>query len=136
MLMVDRVVELEQGKRAVGIKCVSINEPFFDGHYPGRPIMPGVLILEAMAQVGGLALAPEGAAEAETKVPLFAAVEKAKFRRLVLPGDQLRIVSEVVRSRGTMSKIQSVVTVDDNVVAEGELLFTWTELADSSQAAG
>src|SRR5690606_34357768 len=97
MLMVDRVVELEPGKRAVGIKCVSINEPFFDGHYPGRPIMPGVLILEAMAQVGGLALAPDGSAE--TRVPLFAAVEKAKFRRLVVPGDQLRIVSEVIRTR-------------------------------------
>jgi len=134
MLMVDRVVELEPGKRAVGIKCVSINEPFFDGHYPGRPIMPGVLILEAMAQVGGLALAPEGSAE--TMVPLFAAVEKAKFRRLVVPGDQLRIVSEVVRTRATMSKIQSVATVDENVVAEGELMFTWTELADSNQAAG
>lgn len=134
MLMVDRVVELDSGKRAVGIKCVSVNEPFFNGHYPGRPIMPGVLILEAMAQVGGLALAPEGGAE--TKVPLFAAVEKAKFRRLVVPGDQLRIVSEVVRSRASMSKIQSVVTVDANVVAEGELLFTWTELTDSSQAVG
>ena len=134
MLMVDRVVELEPGKRAVGIKCVSINEPFFDGHYPGRPIMPGVLILEAMAQVGGLALAPEGSAE--TMVPLFAAVEKAKFCRLVVPGDQLRIVSEVVRTRATMSKIQSVATVDENVVAEGELMFTWTELADSNQAAG
>lgn len=134
MLMVDRVVELVPGKSAVGIKCVSVNEPFFQGHYPGRPIMPGVLILEAMAQVGGLALAPEDAAD--TKVPLFAAVEKAKFRRLVLPGDRLRIESNVVRSRAAMSKIQSVVTVDDSVVAEAELMFAWTEVDDSSRAAG
>jgi len=132
--MVDRVIELEPGKKAVGVKCVSVNEPFFSGHYPGRPIMPGVLILEAMAQVGGLALAPDGAAQ--TRVPLFAAVEKAKFRRLVVPGDQLRIVSEVVRSRGTMAKIQSVATVDEVVVAEAGLLFTWTELAESNEAAG
>jgi len=134
MLMVDKIVELDAGKKAVGIKNVSVNEPFFTGHYPDRPIMPGVLILEAMAQVGGLALAPEDGIG--SKVPLFAAVERAKFRRLVVPGDQLRIVSEVVRTRAAMSKIQSVVTVDGNVVAEGELLFTWMELADSSQAVG
>lgn len=125
MLMVDRIVELIHGEKAVGIKCVSINEPYFVGHYPNRPIMPGVLILEAMAQVAGLALtAPEGN---DPRLPLFAAVEKAKFRRPVVPGDQLRIESEVVRSRATMSKISSVATVDGQIAAEAELLFSFIE---------
>jgi len=131
MLMVDRVVEYVEGKRAVGIKCVTINEPYFTGHYPERPIMPGVLILEAMAQVGGLALTkPEG----EGRVPLFAAVEKAKFRRPVIPGDQLRIESQVIRSRASISKIASVATVDGQVVAEAELLFSLAELDDTGRA--
>lgn len=134
MLMVDRVVELVSGERAVGIKNVTINEPFFTGHYPDRPIMPGVLILEAMAQVGGLALSTGD--EADTRVPLFAAVEKAKFRRLVVPGDQLRIESKVVRSRASMSKITSVVTVGEHVVAEAELLFTLTDLDEPKKATG
>lgn len=129
MLMVDRLIELEPGKRAVGIKCVSVNEPHFVGHYPDRPIMPGVLIVEAMAQVGGIALMPpEGD---DTRVPLLAAVDKARFRRPVMPGDQLRIESEVVRSRGSMGKITGVVTVDENLVAEAELLFTFGVLDDS-----
>lgn len=132
MLMVDRVVELDQGQRAVGIKCVSINEPYFVGHYPERPIMPGVLILEAMAQVGGLALAAPG--DSDMRLPLLASVEKARFRRPVLPGDQLRIVSEVVRSRGAISKISSVATVDGQVVAEAELLFSFAELDGAGQA--
>lgn len=127
MLMVDRVIELVPGERAVGLKCVSVNEPFFPGHYPNRPIMPGVLILEAMAQVGGVALydqSRDGAA-----VPLFAAVEKARFRRPVIPGDRLRIESKVVRSRRSMSKIESVVTVEEALVAEAELLFTLVDEA-------
>ena len=126
MLMVDRVVEFVQGERAVGIKNVSINEPYFVGHYPGRPIMPGVLILEAMAQVGGLALMPPG--DHEARLPLFAAIEKARFRRPVLPGDQLRIEARVLRSRATMSKIASEASVDGHVAAEAELLFSFVEL--------
>lgn len=134
MLMVDRVVELVHGERAVGIKCVSVNEPHFQGHYPERPIMPGVLILEAMAQVGGLALSSPDADD--VRVPLFAAVEKARFRRPVLPGDQLRIESQVLRTRATISKIASVATVDGKVVAEAELAFSLAELDDSDQATG
>lgn len=125
MLMVDRIIELDTGKRAVGVKCVSVNEPYFPGHYPERPIMPGVLILESMAQVGGLAL---WTPERDTgRVPLFTAVEKARFRRPVQPGDRLIIESQVVRSRAMMSKIESVATVDDHVVAEAVLMFTYAE---------
>ncbi len=134
MLMVDRVVELVYGERAVGIKCVSVNEPFFQGHYPGRPIMPGVMILEAMAQVGGLALSTGDADD--VRVPLFAAVEKARFRHPVLPGDQLRIESQILRTRATISKIASVATVEGKVVAEAELTFSLAELDDSDQATG
>lgn len=121
MLMVDRVILVEPGKRAIGIKCVTVNEPHFVGHYPDRPIMPGVLILEAMAQVGGLALAGEGQ---ESKIPLLAGVEKARFRKPVVPGDRLEIESVILRSRASMSKMESVAKVDGAVVAEAELLFT------------
>lgn len=121
MLMVDRIIQLEPGKRAIGIKCVSVNEPHFTGHYPERPIMPGVLILEAMAQVGGIALDGDGAAG---KIPLLAGVEKARFRKPVTPGDRLEIESTILRSRASMSKIQSVARVDGTTVAEAELLFT------------
>lgn len=129
MLMVDRVVELEPHVRAVGIKCVSVNEPHFQGHYPGRPIMPGVLIVEAMAQVGGLAvMSPvdqDGVEDRyEMKTPVLAAVDKAKFRRPVVPGDVLKIEATVLKSRGSTAKISANVTVDGVVVAEAELLFT------------
>lgn len=121
MLMVDRVILVEPGKRAIGVKCVSVNEPHFLGHYPDRPIMPGVLILEAMAQVGGIALSGE---DAEGKIPLLAGVEKARFRKPVVPGDRLEIESTILRLRASISKLQSVARVDGAVVAEAELLFT------------
>lgn len=124
MLMVDRIVAVEPGRRAVGIKCVSVNEPHFPGHYPDQPIMPGVLILEAMAQVGGIAL---GSQDHRGKIPLLAGVEKARFRRPVTPGDRLEIESVVLRARATLGKLQCVARVDGNVVAEAELLFTYAE---------
>lgn len=130
-LFVDRVLELEPGRRAVGLKNVTINEPFFVGHYPGRPIMPGVLILEAMAQVGGLAAYP--AEDFAGKVPLFAGVERARFRKVVVPGDQLRIEATVTRARGTVSRIEAVALVDGARVAEAELLFA---LADPAALSG
>lgn len=128
MLMVDRVVEFEPGKRAVGIKNVTITEPFFTGHYPDLPILPGVLILEAMAQVGGICLMPEEGHQAvagEALVPLFTGVDSARFRRPVTPGDQLRIEVTVLRVRGTIGKIAAEATVDGQVVAEAELMFAW-----------
>lgn len=128
MLMVDRIVELEPGKRAVGIKNVTINEPVFTGHYPDLPILPGVLILEAMAQVGGLCLLPEEGLEASGEtpmVPLFTGVDNARFRKPVSPGDQLRIEVTVLRVRGLVGKIAAVATVDGQTVAEAELMFAW-----------
>lgn len=121
-LLVDRIIEFEAGKRAVGIKNVTINEPFFEGHYPGRPIMPGVLIVEATAQVGGLIFAgvesvPEGA------VPLLVGVDNARFRRVVVPGDQLRIEAEVEWFRRGVAKVKASVTVEGEVAATTEIMF-------------
>ncbi|MEN6412078.1 MAG: 3-hydroxyacyl-ACP dehydratase FabZ [Veillonellales bacterium] len=124
MLLVDRIVELEPMKRAVGIKNVTINEQFFQGHFPGKPIMPGVLILEAMAQVGGVAmLQPE---ENRGKVAVFAGIDRVKFRKPVVPGDQLRLVAELLKVRGSMGKLWAQAYVDEQLVAEGEFLFALT----------
>lgn len=124
MLLVDRIIELEPMKRAVGIKNVSINEHFFMGHFPEKPIMPGVIILEAMAQVGGVALLyPE---ENRGKIAYFAGMEKIKFRKPVTPGDQLRMVAEIIKVRGSIGKVWAEAFVDGQVVAEAEFLFALT----------
>lgn len=121
MLLVDRIIELEPMKRAVGIKNVSINEPFFQGHFPGQPVMPGVLILEAMAQVGGVAmLYPE---ENRGKLAYFAGMEKVKFRKPVVPGDQLKMVAEITKLRGSIGKVWAQAYVDDQLAVEGEFMF-------------
>jgi 3-hydroxyacyl-[acyl-carrier-protein] dehydratase len=119
-LLVDRVLELEEG-RIVAIKNVSVNEPFFQGHYPGRPIMPGVLVIEAMAQAGGLAVAAQ--MDTTTSVPLLAGVDKARFKKVVEPGDQLRIEVKVEKVKGGIGKINAVCTVDGELVCQAELLF-------------
>jgi len=121
MLLVDRILELEPTKRAVGIKNVTANEQFFQGHFPGTPIMPGVLLLEAMAQVGGVALLCGD--EYRGKLAVFAGIDRVKFRKPVVPGDQLRMVAEIVKVRGTMGKIWAEAFVDGELVAEGEFLF-------------
>ena len=120
-LLVDRIVELVPGVRAVGVKNVSINEAFFQGHFPGHPVMPAVLITEAMAQVGGVLLLSMTGNEG--KLAYFGGIDKAKFRRPVAPGDQL--ISEVImlRARGNMGKVRAVGRVDGQVVAEGEYIF-------------
>ena len=120
-LLVDRVLELEPGKRAVGMKNVTVNEDFFNGHFPGNPIMPGVLIVEAMAQVGGiLLLATTGN---EGKLAFFAGIDKLRFRRPVLPGDQLVTEVEIKKQKGDIGRVAVVGKVDGQVVAEGEYLF-------------
>jgi UDP-3-O-[3-hydroxymyristoyl] N-acetylglucosamine deacetylase/3-hydroxyacyl-[acyl-carrier-protein] dehydratase len=119
-LLVDRVLEVEPGKRIVGIKNVTINEPFFQGHFPGHPIMPGVLIIEAMAQVGGMLLM--GAVpDPEQKVVYFTSLNNVKWRRPVKPGDQLRFELDLLQVRGMMCKMQGVAKVDGEVVAEAEM---------------
>ena len=119
-LLVDRVVELDPGKRVVGIKNVTINEPFFQGHFPGHPIMPGVLIIEAMAQVGGMLLL--GAiADPQSKVVYFTSLNNVKWRRPVKPGDQLRFELDLLQVRGTMCRMRGVAKVDGEIVAEAEM---------------
>lgn len=124
-LLVDRIIEVEPMKRAVGIKNVTINEEFFQGHFPGKPIMPGVLLLEAMAQVGGIAMLMSE--EFRGKLAVFAGMDRVKFRRPVVPGDQVRMVSEVIKMRGNMGKIWAEAFVDGDLVAEGEFLFALTQ---------
>ena len=119
-LLVDRVVEIDEGKRIVGIKNVTINEPFFQGHFPGHPIMPGVLIIEAMAQVGGMLLMGADP-DPEKKVVYFTSLNNVKWRRPVKPGDQLRFELELLQVRGMMCKMQGIARVDGEVVAEAEM---------------
>ena len=122
-LMIDRILEFEQGKRIVGLKNVTINEPFFQGHFPGHPIMPGVLLLEAMAQTGGvMALMSLPAEEVKKKVLYFMSLDKAKFRKPVTPGDQVRFELTLLRKRGTIMSFKAVATVDGAVVAEAEMM--------------
>jgi UDP-3-O-[3-hydroxymyristoyl] N-acetylglucosamine deacetylase/3-hydroxyacyl-[acyl-carrier-protein] dehydratase len=121
MLLVDRIVHLEEGKRIVGIKNVTINEPFFQGHFPGHPIMPGVLIVEAMAQVGGLLLMDQ-VQDAEAKVVYFMTMDNVKFRRPVTPGDTLVFDLEVLQLRRGVCKMRGVGMVDGHVAAEADLM--------------
>ncbi|MCC6769936.1 MAG: bifunctional UDP-3-O-[3-hydroxymyristoyl] N-acetylglucosamine deacetylase/3-hydroxyacyl-ACP dehydratase [Gemmatimonadaceae bacterium] len=119
-LLVDRVIEMEEGKRVVGIKNVTINEPFFQGHFPGHPIMPGVLIIEAMAQVGGILLMGT-VPDPESKVVYFVSLDNVKWRKPVRPGDQLRFELDVVQIRGPLCKMKGVAKVDGTVVAEADM---------------
>jgi len=119
MLLVDRIIDMEPGKRVVGIKNVTINEPFFEGHFPGRPVMPGVLILEAMAQAGGVLLL-NSVDEPEKKLPLFVSIDNAKFRRTVIPGDQLRFELEMQAFRLNTCKMTGQAFVDDALVCSAD----------------
>ena len=120
-LLVDAIVEMERLKSIVGIKNVTINEDFFRGHFPGKPIMPGVLIVEAMAQTGGLLLLQE-VADRENKLLYFVAIDDARFRRPVVPGDQMRIEVSVLTWRSTFCKLAGKVTVEGDVAAEATLM--------------
>lgn len=122
MLLVDRIIELEPFESATGVKNVTLNEPFFVGHFPGNPIMPGVLILEAMAQVGGIAmLYPQ---EYRGKIALFGGIDNVKFKRPVVPGDQLVMRAKLLNVvRAQFGKLHGEAFVDDKLVAQGDFLF-------------
>jgi UDP-3-O-[3-hydroxymyristoyl] N-acetylglucosamine deacetylase/3-hydroxyacyl-[acyl-carrier-protein] dehydratase len=120
-LLVDRILEVEPGKRIVGLKNVTINEPFFPGHFPGHPVMPGVLIVEAMAQTGGMMLM-DAVEDPESKVVYFMSLDNVKFRKPVVPGDQLRMELEMLKFRGKTCRMRGVAYVEGQPVAEAEMM--------------
>lgn len=120
-LLVDRITEIEEGKSVKGYKNVTINDPFFQGHYPDYPVMPGVLILEALAQVGGVAIL--GMDEYKGKTPLFAGANKVRWRKPVVPGDRLDLECEIVKLRGPIGVGNAVAYVDGKKVCEAEIMF-------------
>jgi len=120
-LLVDRVEEMEAEKRVVGIKNVSANEPFFAGHFPEYPVMPGVLILEALAQVGAIAVLDME--QNKGKIGFLAGVDKCRFKKEVKPGDQLRLEVEIIRMRGSVGKGKGTATVNGEVACEAEITF-------------
>ncbi|MDY6862266.1 MAG: 3-hydroxyacyl-ACP dehydratase FabZ [Thermodesulfobacteriota bacterium] len=123
-LLVDRILEIEPGKRGVGIKNFTINEPFFQGHFPELPIVPGVLIIEAMAQVAGVTIKQSNQKELQDKVFLFAGIERARFRKPVIPGDQVRLETDLIKTKGSVWKFKGRALVGETLVAEAELTAT------------
>jgi 3-hydroxyacyl-[acyl-carrier-protein] dehydratase len=127
-LLVDRIIEIEPPTRAVGIKNVTINEPFFQGHFPTYPVMPGVLIVEAMAQVGGVAVL--AADEYKDKLALFAGIDNVRFKRQVKPGDTLRIEVEVQKIRRGLGMGAGTATVNGDLACKGDIMFALVDLPD------
>jgi len=126
-LLVDKILEQEENK-IIGVKNVTINEPFFQGHFPGHPVMPGVLIIEAMAQVGGVLMFSKE--ENRGKIPLFAGIDKARFKKPVHPADQLKIEVEIIKTIKGIGKAKAEAYVDDNLVASAELMFTAVKISE------
>lgn len=120
-LLVDKVLEVEEEKRVVGLKNVTANEPFFQGHFPDYPVMPGVLIVEALAQVGAIAVL--GMEKNKGKIGFLAGIDKCRFKRQVKPGDQLKLEVEITRVKGPIGKGKGVATVDGEVACEAEIMF-------------
>ena len=126
-LLVDRVLELEPGVRIVALKNVTINEPFFQGHFPGQAVMPGVLIIEAMAQAGGLLAYESGPADKHGQLIYFMGMDKVRFRKPVVPGDQLIFEARILRMRTKVAKMAGTAFVDNQLVAEAELMASFGE---------
>lgn len=120
-LLIDQVEEVVEGERAVGYKNVTVNEPFFQGHFPDYPVMPGVLITEALAQIGAVAMLKKE--ENQGKLAFFAGIDKCRFKRQVKPGDRLKLEVEIVRLKGPMGKGKAKATVDGEVACEAEIMF-------------
>lgn len=120
-MLIDTIEELEPGVRAVGKKCVSYNEPYFAGHFPGNPVMPGVLIIEALAQVGAVAIL--GLPENKGKIAYFAGIDKAKFKQKVVPGDVLMLETKIIKTKGPIGIGEATATVNGKVAAKAELTF-------------
>mgnify|MGYP000664775273 FL=1 len=120
-LLIDTIEELEPGRRAVGKKCVTFSEPYFAGHFPGNPVMPGVLIIEALAQTGAAAIL--SLPENRGKTAYFAGIDKAKFKQMVRPGDVLTLETQIIRTKGPIGVGEAVATVDGKLVAKAELTF-------------
>jgi 3-hydroxyacyl-[acyl-carrier-protein] dehydratase len=124
-LLIDRVLEFEPKQRLLALKNVTANENFFNGHFPTRPVMPGVLIIESMAQAAGLLLLTEK--EHQGKIPYFTGIDKARFRRSIVPGDQVLLEVEVIRLKGNVGRVKAWARVDQQVAAEAELMFIVSE---------
>ncbi len=125
-LLVDRILEINEGKRAVGIKNVTINEPYFPGYFPDYPVMSGILIVEALAQVGGIAMS--NVESNNDKIGLLTGIDNCCFKRQVKPGDQLLIVFDVIRIKGQIVKGKGVATVNDELVCESEIMFAFSSI--------
>ena len=120
-LLVDKVIEMEKGQRVVAIKNVTVNEPFFQGHFPDYPVMPGVLIIEALAQTGAMAVL--GKEQNKGKIGFLAGVDKCRFKKQVTPGDQLKLEVEIIREKGPIGKGKGTATVDGKLACEAEITF-------------
>jgi len=120
-LLVDKIIEIEEGQRAIGIKNVTANEEFFNGHFPQFPVMPGVLIVEALAQVGAVAMLKKE--ENQGRLAFFTGIDNCRFKKQVIPGDQLRLEVEMTRVRGSIGKGKGTATVDGELVCELEMMF-------------
>ena len=131
-LLVDKILELEEGKKAVGIKNVTANEEFFNGHFPDYPVMPGVLIIEALAQVGAVAMLIKD--ENRGRLAFFAGIDNCRFKRQVRPGDQLKLEVELTRVRATFGKGKAIATVDGELVCETDIMFALGEANQIKEA--
>jgi 3-hydroxyacyl-[acyl-carrier-protein] dehydratase len=126
-LLIDRVIEAVPGDKITVLKNVTINEPFFQGHFPGKPIMPGVLIIEAMAQAGGILAYLTGSAEQRNRLIYFMGMDKVRFRKPVVPGDQIILEAKILKFRSKAAKMSGIATVDNQIVAEAELMASFGE---------